>query len=271
MGGGKREDLSIEATIDVLRVLGCPNPRRGEGSDEWERSKGSFRFTPDLIAGRLVGAGSAIDFYIDVLQPTGDQYVKPKAGSPQAAGVLANAVAARGSFVPDDLRDDFAALYGPVSNKLRKYSGERGGSPMVGLVTYFRVGDNQYVGPIIGHIQTVIGLDRAFGLTEKLGQDAVMRLQQSLFGQGDIFQIAVLPIAQSLTFVLWLVEKRAEFQSLMLVNDSVLTDARWQASSVIKWLCRLKGTPDPILQEQIRSRLNGLHAERISKAVGRRS
>jgi len=81
MGGGKREDLSIEATINVLRVLGCPNPRRGEGSDEWERSKGSFRFTPDLIAGRLVGGGSATDFYIDVFQPTGDQYVKPRAGS----------------------------------------------------------------------------------------------------------------------------------------------------------------------------------------------
>jgi hypothetical protein len=79
--------------MSVLESLRCPDVRRGEGTDEWKNSKGSFQFTPDLVAGPLIGGGHPSDFYIDVLEPSGDPYVKPKAGNPAGADLLLKTVA----------------------------------------------------------------------------------------------------------------------------------------------------------------------------------
>ena len=69
----RRAEASEERCRQMLEALGCPGVRRGEGTDEWRSSQGSYTLTPDLVAGPLVGEGDPSDFYIDVFAPTGDR------------------------------------------------------------------------------------------------------------------------------------------------------------------------------------------------------
>jgi len=202
-----------------------------------------------------VGGGAPTDFYIDVFQPTGDQYVRPLAGNPDAAEVLRKAVKERGTFNQSDLGQNFSAYYGPMTKKLEKYSGSRGRSPMLGLVMYFTVSGNQYVGPIVAHLHSLEALDCCFGISHHCGEEIFKSLVSGVVQGSDVFNIVVLPMEQAMSFLLWLVNSQGNQKCILLINDRVIVDPQWKRHPVIKWLHRLKMTPAPILDAQIRDRL----------------
>jgi len=179
-----RGDATEARCREVLEVIGCPSVRKGEGSDEWNATKGAYTPTPDLVAGPLVGAGDPSDFYIDVFAPKGDQFVTPRAGSPQAAVALLRAVAERGSFRLDQL-DVNGPLYGTMNKKLAKYAGSRSNSPMFGIAMYFTMTGDQYVGPALAGLAAPLALDRAFGLTEHLGPGTMDKIMRRVMSPGQ--------------------------------------------------------------------------------------
>ena len=233
----KSDRFSVETARAVLEALHCPDVRRAEGTDEWRESQGSFRLSPDLVAGPLLGAGSAADFYIDVFEPSGDAYVKPKAGNPKAATILHRAVLERGSFNVRDFGDNHEHFYGPMNKKLIKYAGSRDCSPMLGLVMYFKMTGDQYVGPVVAGLDAVIALDRAFGITHHLGEAAMDQVLRGVISPGEKSFVLSLPIEQPLAFVLYVADKRDGVRVLLLVNHATTSAQHpFATHSVIQWL-----------------------------------
>lgn len=227
----------------MLHALGCPGVRRAEGTDEWQKSRGSYPLTPDLVAGPLVGGGDPSDFYIDVFAPTGDQFVKPQAGNPDAARAFRRTVAERGSIRLDQI-DGHEQLYATMNKKLAKYAGSRPSSPMLGLAMHFLMTGNQYVGPVLAGIEAPIALDRAFGIMEHLGRGAMTTVMKTLLSPGESAVILSLPIKQPLSFVLYMAEKIDGVRGIMLVNDAALNPQHaYPHHPVIQWL-REMITPD---------------------------
>ena len=236
----KSDGPSIEWCRAVLASLGCPNVRRAEGTKEWASSRGVYPLTPDLVAGPLVGGGHASDFYIDVFEPTGDQYVKPQAGNPKAAATLMRAIVERSKFGLGDIDDKHEWLFGPMNKKLVKYVGSRGNTPMFGLGMYFRVTGNQYVGPIIASLAALNGLDRAFGITHHRGPAAMDKIMRGVMSPGNPAFIVTLPIEQPLAFVLYVAEKVDAPRVVLLVNEAVINPVHPYANHVvIAWLLQL--------------------------------
>ena len=191
-----------------------------------------------------MGAGDPSDFYVDVFEPTGDQYVKPLAGNPFAAVTLLRAIVENGTFNLDDLGDTGEQLVKPMNDKLKKYVGSRGNTPMFGLAMYFRMTGNQYVGPIFAALQALNTLDGAFGITAHLGREAKGRVVRSVLTPGQSAIVLTLPIEQPLAFVLYTVEKSDGPRVVVLVNHAVMRpDHPYVAHSVITWLRGL-ATPD---------------------------
>lgn len=239
-GRKKADDPSVERVRQVLEHLECPDARRGEGTEEWSRSKGSFRFTPDLVAGPLVGGGDPSDFYIDVLEPTGDQFVKPKAGNPLGASRFLKALAEHGSINLAELGDT-GELVGTMNAKLKKYVDSRANTPMFGLSIYFTMTGNQYLGPLIAGLQAMNTLDGAFGITEFLGHATKDRLLHDLVSRDQTFAVLPLPIRQPLSFVMNVVEKVDGPKVHLLVNTSVGDGAHPFANHpVVRWLREIR-------------------------------
>jgi hypothetical protein len=233
----KRDEVSVSRDVDVLQSLGCPDVRRGEGSEEWANSKGAYRFTPDVIAGPLVGGGDPSDFYIDVFEPRGDQYVKPMAGNPHAASILLRAVAEQGAFNLADMKDTGEQLLKPMNDKIGKYVGSRANTPMFGLAMYFTMTGNQYVGRLIAALQATSVLDGAFGVTAHLGQEPKDRFMHDLLSPGQSLAVFGLPIEQPVSFVLYVAEKIDGPRILLLVNRAVQSRAHpFGDHDVIRWL-----------------------------------
>jgi hypothetical protein len=246
---GKRDDRSINFALAALRALRCPDPRRGEGTEEWERTKGSYPYTPDVVAGPLVGGGDPSDFYIDVFEPKGDQYVRPEAGNPLAAVTLLRAVVDQGSFNLADLEDAGEHFVKPMNDKLLKYVGSRGNTPMFGLAMHLRLTGNQGAGQVVAAYRALDVIDGAFGITHYLGQvtkDAMMR--EVMTGEpapGRKGLILGLPIAQPLSFLLVVVQRVDRPRIILLVNEAALSGAHPFASHpVIRWLATIWTAPN---------------------------
>lgn len=184
MSGGAREEKSLRHALAVLSRLGCPDVRRAQGTEEWERTKGAFKWTPDLVAGPIIGNGHERDFYIDVFQPKGDQYVKPLAGNPQAAAVFTKAFSEHGQFTLAELGTDFGSFYGPINKKLERYSVTRSHSIMLGVIMYFHVSGNAYVGPVLAYWHSLFALDAAFGIERHCGKGTEGSTAQALQAAG---------------------------------------------------------------------------------------
>jgi hypothetical protein len=241
----KSDETSVEVSRAVLEALGCPGIRRGEGSEEWKQTQGSYPFTPDLVAGPLVGGGHPSDFYIDVFEPSGDQYVKPLAGNPGAAVTMLRAIVENGSFDLAELGDTGEQLLKPMNDKLAKYVGSRAGTPMFGLAMYFTMTGNQKVGPIIAALQALNTLDVAFGITHHRGARVMGLIMRGVLSPGQSCLVVPLPIEQPLSLVLYTVRKLDGVRVVMLVNDAVRkAEHPFFGHPVIAWL-RERTTPDP--------------------------
>ena len=237
MAGRKKSDERVRG---ALHRLGCPTIRRGQGMEEWERAKGSFAGTPDLIAGPLIGNGHPDDFVIDVFEPSGDPYVKLLAGNPDAAAVLRTAVDNHSGFTLGELRENYEHFFGPITKKLQRYSASRGGSPMVGVAMYFACLRNQYVGPVLAHLDAIRALDRAFGIEHHLGTGKVEELLASLVAPGDAVNTVVLPIENPRSFLLYVADKTAGQKVVLVVNSAVTDPVHPLAShEVLTWLRNL--------------------------------
>ena len=173
----------IERIGAKLTQLGCPDVRPAEGTPEWNRVRGPFAWTPDLMAGPIAGNGAPEDFLIDVFSPKGEQFVNVRAGSPTAAAALKKVVEQRGSFSIADLGRRYEPFYGPINKKIAKYSTSRNGSPMLGLAMYFCLAGNSFVGPILAHMHSLAALDDAFGLTLTPNSEQVKSSLDSMFGE----------------------------------------------------------------------------------------
>lgn len=237
------EDI-LKRVASVLSGLGCPNVRRGEGSAEWEGVCGSYPKTPDLVAGPLLGNGAPEDFLIDVVSPSGDQYVKPIAGAPGAARTLERAIAARGSFSVRDLGREYGPILDPLNKKLEKYSGTRGGTPMLGLAMYFCISGEAYVGPILAHMHAHAAIDDAFGLTSGPDSGHVVAALDRSFGPGNTSTVLFADLKAQLAFLLVHADKLLDgtwyAKSLLLVNAGVVRDEfAWRDHPVVRWLQEL--------------------------------
>jgi hypothetical protein len=234
----KSDATSVETIRAVLEALGCPNPRRAEGTDEWRASAGAYAFTPDLIAGPLVGGGDRSDFYVDVFEPTGDQYIKPKAGNPHAASIVRQALTGQGEFRLSDLQDSGEHMVKTMNDKCVKYVGSRGGNtPMLGLGMYFRMTGNQYAGPVFAAYKALDVLDGAFGITAHRGQATKDRLVQAVMSPGQSAFVVTTPSPYGLAFLLYVVDKVDGVRAIMLVNHGVATKPHeFSDHEVIRWL-----------------------------------
>jgi hypothetical protein len=234
----KSDARSVETIRAVLEALGCPSPRRAEGTDEWRASAGTYTFTPDLIAGPLVGGGDRSDFYVDVFEPSGDQFIKLKAGNPHAASLIHRARAQRGQFRMSDLQESGDHIVKTMNDKLKKYVCSRGGStPMFGLGMYFQMTGNQYAGPIFAAFKALDVIDGAFGLTEHHGQATKDRLVGAVMSPGESSFVVTMPIHYPLAFVLYVVDKVDGVRVIMLVNHDVATQRHeFSDHEVIRWL-----------------------------------
>jgi hypothetical protein len=250
-----REESGLRRATFFLRALGCPNVRRGEGSDEWARTCGAYPHTPDLVAGPLIGGGDARDFYIDLIQPTGDWYVNPKAGNPVAFAAVERA-RKNGVYNEADLGLNFDNYYQPLNKKLEKYSGSRGHCPMVGIVMHIDVGDGTDDRTKFVHVDSVRALDRAFGLSLHAGGGLkAERVKDLLFNDKGNFVRYSIPIAQQLGFLLWIVEGlNHPPKAVLLLNAGVVhPDFAWSDHPVVKWMRRMATTFDRVIRERISS------------------
>jgi hypothetical protein len=246
---GRLHEFQILARIAAkLRQLGCPDVRRAEGTEEWRRTQGAFRFTPDLVAGPLRGGGDPRDFYIDVFSPTGEQFVNAKAGAPKAATVFRQAVEGRGSFSFGELGGEFEPFLGPINKKLGNYSTSRNGSPMVGIGMYFCLSGNSFVGPILAFFNMLRALDAALGLTAgPQGADMRAALDQVL-GPGNTASIIVHPLPVQVSFLMVHADKlardNASEKTVFIINSGVVHEEfDLREHPVVAWLRSLAYEP----------------------------
>lgn len=264
MGGGSREEISIRRTLLILRLLCCPNARRAEGTPEWDQIKGSYTLSPDLVAGLLRGNGDPSDFFIDIVQPTGDQYFKELAGSPQAARLVASALNQKSdpfSFKLEDLGNTANNFLGPLNRKILKYSGSRLGTAMLGLAMYFAPSDGAYGGPVLAHLDSLRWLDSAFGLSHHLGAETPTILLEGILDSSAPFtSILSLPMSIPFSFLLWIADKSETFPKVVLIINDGIThkDYEFCEHSVIKWLRRLVETPTEITTAMLSDRFSNL-------------
>lgn len=235
MGRKKSDAYGVGRVQDVLHLLGCPDVRPAQGTAEWKQVQGSFASTPDLAAGPLVGGGG--DFMIDVFEPSGDPYVKERAGNPNAAQTFRDAVEKRGSFTLGDLGDNYEHFYGPLTKKVQRYGLSRDASPMLGVAMYFSCNRERSGGVVLGHVDALRALDRAFGIDHHLGPGHLDRCVMEVCSPGDYLQICTLPISQPLSFLLYLADKAEGQKMVFLVSASVLlAEHPFRDHPVIRWL-----------------------------------
>jgi len=174
---------------------------------------------------------------IDVFEPSGDPYIKAEAGNAQAAQTFKDAVDERGSFTLGDLGENYDHLYGPLTKKIQRYGLSRSASPMLGVAMYFSCRYERGGGVVLGHLDALRALDRAFGIEHHCGEGQLERCMTEVCAPGDCAQILTLPVSQPLSFVLYLADKTEGQKMILLVNDSVLLRTHpFHDHQVIKWL-----------------------------------
>lgn len=239
MGRKKSDAYGVGRVQLALQRLGCPDVRPAQGTDEWRRAQGPFLATPDLVAGPLVGHGAPADFLIDVFEPSGEPYVKKRAGNEQAARTFKDAVDARGTFNLGDLGENYEHFYGPLTKKIERYAVSRHASPMLGVAMYFSCLE-QAGGVILGHLDAIRALDRAFGIEHHLGEGQVEHCMAEVCSPGDCALLLSMPMSQPLSFVLYVADKAVGQKMILLMNDVVARQAHpFYAHPVIGWLRRL--------------------------------
>ena len=201
---------SVEAVRAMLVELGCPDIRAGERSPEWERTKGSYKDTPDLVAGPLVGGGDPSDYYVDVFEPTGDQYFREQVGQPDTVAAVTKLITERVPTTMTDLKEPHDLLVKTMNAELTKYS--RGGTPMIGLGMYFKMmadsDPERPPGPVFAGIQALLGLDAIFGIEHRYGVEAMQRVVRGVIGEGEQKMTVIVPMRVPLAFALYVARMR---------------------------------------------------------------
>ena len=107
---------------------------------------------------------------------------------------------------------------------------------MLGVAMYFACFDNQYVGPIVAHLDALRALDRAFGLEKQLGTPQMDNVLRLVCSEDDTVQILVVTFPQPLAFLLYLTDKTSGPKIVLLLNASVTSPLHpFPNHDVIQW------------------------------------
>jgi hypothetical protein len=251
MGGGPREKLSHDRTLEFLKQFGCPNPQLVDDSKEWEDTKGDYPLTPDLVAGPLKGNGDPGDFYIEVHRPTNEQYTNPHTDYPQPYGLVQamreQAKQHGGGLLEFGQLGASEAYLNKVDEKL-KYGTSRG-SPLVGIVSYFGVdddvakGEDSALGSLIGHVHALQTLILVLAVEKYRPVEDVRRVRHACEQPGAVIASFGFPFPDSrmpLTFILWMADKGpGNDKRVLIINERVIHEGSpWLWSPVARWLHR---------------------------------
>ncbi len=214
----KNDWFSVQTAIEGLAMLGCPDVQRYEREPLAQQV--TLVGTPDLIAGRpLKGGRSPDDFYIDVVKPSGDHFIREKAR------------AKSGVFV-DQLKK---AYLDKVDEKIDKYATARK-SIMFGMVWAF---------PEIGEVpdherkaaqEAALVLAGVVGLDHAPDFEARYRELQSMLAGGDDLLLRVAPLSLDLAFFMWAIKRENNgFGSFLAINARMGSEG-CRENPVHRWL-----------------------------------
>jgi hypothetical protein len=248
----KRSDaVSVAAAMKRLQMLGCPSVRQCEGDPVMRQlvASGSFKRTPDLVAGPIVGGGLATDFYIDVQELYGELLFNPNAAGGSSPPLFITAPhQSTGELRADDLpKSHFGGYASPIEKKLHKYSAERNGSPLVGLVVHLDLShlvDGGEAGPEdlrkwATQLDYVRFLNDYFDLAEH--NDKFYPAMTNFLVDPEITSLLFLRFRpeRRLTFLCFSLQRPwgGNLSALMLVNERVLDDMPdLRSHPVVEWL-----------------------------------
>lgn len=242
MGGGEREAIGLSLALSALTQLRCPNVRLAEGSQEWRDKQGQYRRTPDMMAGLIRGEGSPHDFLIDVVQPMGASYENEKAGAPNTARLVKEAVAqGKDGISTHGFDTTFPEIYGPINKKLVSYSCERQNSPMWALVFVIDLVEEPYVGTHLLAQDMIRGLGSWLGVDELFDSaDDREKYYDAWLNKVNDVLFHRLPLNINLMFLMIVVIRPDGHQIRVLVNAyQTRRESPWISNAVVKWLLRM--------------------------------
>lgn len=240
------ENEIVDRVLTALAHLGCPAVRRAEGTEEWRQKQVSYKYTPDLVAGPIVGGGDPKDFLIDVYAPTGKYFTDAGAGLPEVASRINPIHRDGGSFRLAEVGSAEDMFLANLNKKIAKYSGERENSIMVGLATYHNL--EVAGGESLGRILVAHDIVGVFAAQFGFPADRM-----------DEFWAAMMPVVGLVSPIICLAswEARVAFavaildherdgtlesrNVLLCVNAGVVHDEfAWRDHPVVKWLRRFR-------------------------------
>jgi hypothetical protein len=208
--------FSVQAALEALWTLGCPDARRYEG--EPLAGEVALVGTPDIVAGPLRGGDSPADCYVDVVQPSGDHFVKAEA-----------------RVASGDFREQLERSYlNKVDEKIAKYAGKRR-SIMFGMVWAF-----SEIGEVPAHrraaaqqaglvLAGVVGLDQVPEPERAFGE------LQSMLAGGDDLLLRTAPLSLDLAFFLWTVKRERGMGAFLAINGRIGSEGH-RDHPVDEWL-----------------------------------
>jgi hypothetical protein len=111
---------------------------------------------------------------------------------------------------------------------------------MLGLVMYFVMTGDQYVGPVLSGLTAPLTLDRVFGITQQLGDKAMGRVMKDLLSPGQSFVGLAVPMKHPLSFAMTISIKPDGPRVVLVTNKAVADPAHPHAGHpVIQWLAGL--------------------------------
>ena len=139
----KSDSDSIVWSGLALFHLGCPDiqPCQGNKKLELKLSSDSYKRTPDMVAGPIIGNASLEDFYIDVAELQGQTIYNPKRRRGiEPPAMLKDPANNPGTISGADMPvDHFDGYISTIKKKIDKYSRERSNSPMLGICIHLDV------------------------------------------------------------------------------------------------------------------------------------
>lgn len=246
---------SIAICAAVLWRLGCPNLRPCQGDPELVKTirTATYRRTPDLVAGPIRGHGSPHDFFIDVAELQGETLYNPRRkGGTAPPAMLVDPAHNHGTLDAADMpTNHFDGYLSTLNGKLRKYSGERENSPMVGLCVHLDASamkSGATLGPgdlmrFITRIDYLRFLNAVFGAAGGSVLDEA--LDRMMPGAQPVASVVFLPSPYRFAFLCHSIQtsepEAGGISALLIVNDNLLDEeSEFRDHPVLRWLRGLR-------------------------------
>ena len=252
-------DESIIWASAALWTLGCPGLRPCEKDKSLVSLlvTETFRRTPDMVAGPIEGKASPNDFFIDVANLQGATLYNPKRpGGESPPPIFADPARNPGTFSLKDLPTNHLDGYlSTIEKKLKSYSTERAGSPLVGLCVHLdasqvttgaSLSKNDFM-RFLTRFDYLRFLDRFFGISDmeaKTGVDLHVCLDALVGDKPRAVSFLWIPFSRMrFTFLCHTVKmhEAGDVRTLLIVNNPLLDEAGpFHDHAVLVWLRSLR-------------------------------